>query len=52
MKRIILVLMMVLKEVLESDTSEYNADIREILNLIIIKIYVHDYSGYEIEVKL
>ncbi|GLI54526.1 hypothetical protein PM10SUCC1_00410 [Propionigenium maris DSM 9537] len=44
--------MEMLRKILESDTDKYNAEIREILNLIIRRIYVHDYSGYEIEVKL
>jgi hypothetical protein len=44
--------MKLLKNILESNTNKYNADIREILNLIIRKIYVHDYQKYEIEIKL
>lgn len=35
--------MKVLKEILESETDQYNAEIREILNLIIRRIYVYDY---------
>ncbi len=44
--------MKLLKKILDSDSNKYNAEIREILNLIIRRIYIHDYQMYDIEVKL
>ena len=41
-----------LRKILEENTGEYNAEIREILNLIIRKIQVHDHKKHDIEVIL